>query len=79
MRHPVETISSSRRTCERQVIQRQATGDYGNIIWINMLEHDYADRSKDRPWPRPSAASGCDWGDDNLKRAYKRGVYADGY
>lgn len=78
VRHPVEAISSDRPTCEQQhIIQRQEDGGHdGNIIMINALEHDYADRSsrsKDRPWEKAIGGLWCDCGDDNLKRAYKMG------
>ena len=82
VRHPVEAMTSSlSSTCEQQhVIQRQeGGGNYDNIIWINTTEHDYADRSKDKPWAKAIGGLWCDCGDDNLKRAYKMGVYANGY
>lgn len=81
LRHPVETISSSRKACEEQhIIQLQeGGGNDGNIILINALEHDYADRSKDRPWSKARSGLWCECGDDNLKRAYKMGIYANGY
>lgn len=77
VRHPVEAITSSRKTCEEQhIIQRSAGGGHKkNIILINAFEHDYADRSKDKPWAKVSLW----WGNDKLKRAYKMGVYANGY
>lgn len=82
VRHPVEAISSDRTTtCEEQhVIQRREGGrNDGNIILINALEHDYADRSKDKPWSKAIGGLWCDCGDHNLKRAYKMGIYANGY
>ena len=81
VRHPVEALTSGRTTCERQhVIQRQHGGeDDVNTIWINAVEHDYADRSRDAPWTASWEGMWGDWGDDNLKRAYKMGVYANGY
>lgn len=62
IRHPVEMLTANftdeinpnKKTCEQQhVIQRQAGGnDEKNVIWINIKEHDYADRSSDKPWSR---------------------------
>lgn len=81
VRHPVEMVSSPLSTCEEQhVIQRAAGGeDKENIIWINRLEHNYADRALERPWTTVS----FDWlffeGNGHLKQAYKMGVYANGY
>ena len=81
VRHPVEAVTSERATCERQhVIQEQHGGGHeSNVVWINTTAHDYSDRSQDRPWQKAWGGMWGDWGDDNLKRAYKMGVYANGY
>lgn len=79
IRHPVESLTSERITCESQhIIQRQAGGgDANNTIWINTTEHDYLDRSSDAPWKnkRPWVS----WGDENLESAYMMATYANGY
>lgn len=79
IRHPVEAITSNRVTCESQhIVQQQSGGSDGrNTIWINTIEHDYLDRSADRPWE--TERPWFDWGDDNLERAYMMGTYANGY
>ncbi|WP_271271481.1 hypothetical protein [Aliamphritea hakodatensis] len=80
LRHPVEALTSSRMTtCESQhIIQQQSGGgSNGNTIWINTLEHDYLDRSVDKPWAKERPW--FNWGDKNLERAYMMGVYANGY
>ena len=87
LRHPVEALTTTRTACEQQhVLQNQ--GPYNdkdkdnnkkNAIWINTVEHDYADRSSNRPWEVSEKGMWGEWGDDNLKRAYKMGVYANGY
>lgn len=79
IRHPVEAMTSSRTTCESQhIVQQQSGGrDGGNTIWINTLEHDYLDRSVDKPWE--SERPWFNFGDDNLERAYMMGTYASGY
>ena len=91
VRHPVEAITTKRSACERQhIIQRQEWDDddagwfedvdEDNVIWINAIEHDYADRSVDSPWDDGVDDIWWDaWGDYNIKRAYKMGVYANGY
>lgn len=80
IRHPIETLTSVRTSCESQhVIQQQSGGsDDFNTIWINTVHHDYLDRSKDRPWAndRPWLSL---WGDDHLEQAYMMGTYANGY
>lgn len=82
-RHPVESLTTDRPSaCERQhILQRQrGGGDRANTIWINTVEHDYADRvGPNPPWEAAERGLWGDWGDDNLKRAYKMGVYANGY
>ena len=82
VRHPVEAFTTNRTACERQhILQRQGGGGHSvNTIWINTVEHDYADRSgANPPWEVSERGMWGDWGDDNLKRAYKMGVYANGY
>ena len=81
VRHPVEALTTSRTACEQQhVIQQQHGGGHvANVIWINTSEHDYSDRSRNAPWEVAHDGLWGDWGDDNLKRAYKMGVYANGY
>lgn len=80
LRHPVESITSSRAACESQhVIQRQSDGGDGkNTIWINTTLHDYLDRSKDKPWEsqRPIMST---FASSGLERAYMIGTYANGY
>lgn len=79
LRHPVEALTSNRVTCESQhIVQQQSGGsDGGNTIWINTVEHDYLDRSADRPWE--TERPWFNLGDDNLERAYMMGTYANGY
>lgn len=81
VRHPIEALTTNRTVCERQhVIQQQHGGSNElNVVWINTTEHDYLDRSKDRPWQKAWDGMWGDWGDDNLKQAYKLGTYANGY
>ena len=82
IRHPVELLTSSRHACERQhILQQQFGGGHEvNTIHINTGEHDYADRAGGNPpWEAAEKGMWGDWGDDNLKRAYKMGVYANGY
>ncbi len=83
IRHPVEALTTNRQsTCERQhILQRQSGGgDRVNTIWINTVEHDYVDRiGSNPPWEVSEEGMWGDWGDDNLKRAYKMGLYANGY
>lgn len=81
VRHPVEALTTKRTACEQQhIIQQQHGGDHDrNVVWINTKEHDYLDRSKDRPWQKAWDGMWGDWGDNNLKQAYKLGVYANGY
>ena len=102
LRHPVETSTTNRTGCEQQhILQRQEGGGHdNNIIWINTTEHDYLDRSRDRPWERiihepEDRPWWCfigrllDWifgwmfgwliPDDNMKQAFKMGMYANGY
>lgn len=80
IRHPVEMMTTTRQTtCESQhVIQKQSGGnDTNNTIWISTTEHDYLDRSADRPWE--SERPWFNFGDENLERAYMQGVYARGF
>jgi len=80
IRHPVEAVTSRRSaTCESQhVIQQQSGGgDKENTIWISTSEHDYLDRSSDRPWMKERPWFNI--GDANLERAYMQGVYARGF
>lgn len=82
IRHPVESLTSPRHACERQhILQQQSGGAHAvNTIHINTVEHDYADRAgTNPPWEVAEDGMWGDWGDDNLKRAYKMGVYANGY
>jgi hypothetical protein len=80
LRHPMETLSSDRTSCESQhVIQQQSGGsDNANTIWINTTLHSYLDRSTCKPWyiERPDFAP---FGDNNIERAYMTGVWANGY
>ena len=80
LRHPVESVTSKRTaTCESQhVIQQQSGGsDKENTIWISASEHDYLDRSVDKPWMKERPWFNI--GDANLERAYMHGVYARGF
>ncbi|GAA0695227.1 hypothetical protein GCM10009104_23620 [Marinobacterium maritimum] len=72
-------FSSTRVTCESQhIVQQQSGGRDGlNTIWINTVEHDYLDRSTDKPWE--TERPWLNWGDANLERAYMMGTYANGY
>ena len=79
-RHPLEAITSDRKTtCESQHIQQRQSGggNVHNTVWINTLEHDYLDRSADKPWQ--NARAWLDWGNANLERAYMLGSYANGF
>lgn len=87
IRHPVEMLTAkftdkinpNEKTCQQQHVipKKVGGGDEKNIIWINIKEHDYTDRSSDQPWLRVKLWG--DWGDHNLKQAYRMGVYANGY
>ena len=82
LKHPIENWTTSyRKTCEKQhVLQRQrGGGDDLNIVYINTVEHDYLDRSKDKPWDVSDDKWLQYWGDDNLRQAYKLGTYATGF
>lgn len=80
IRHPQEAAISNRKACEQQhIIQQQSGGHHtANVIWINTIEHDYADRSSTKPWQnnRPWLHF---WGDQNLESAFMMGTYANGY
>ena len=79
LRHPIESLSSDRVSCESQhIVQQQSGGgDENNTIWINTTLHDYLDRSQDKPWEKERPW--LNFGDDNLERAYMMGTYANGY
>lgn len=80
LRHPVESLTTNRKTaCESQhVIQRQSGGgNIENTIWISATEHDYLDRSSDSPWA--TERPWFNFGDNNLESAYMQGVYARGF
>lgn len=80
LRHPVEAMTSKRTTtCESQhVIQQQSGGgNIENTIWISVSEHDYLDRSVDRPWEKERPWFNI--GDANLEKAYMQGVYTRGF
>lgn len=81
VRHPIEAMAPVRKTgCESQhVIQKRSGGtDEKNTIWINGVEHVYADLSVDRPWEKKRPWSR--WlVDDNAERAYMMGVFANGF
>lgn len=81
-KHPIEHWTTERiSTCEQQhVVQRQrGGGDDLNIVYINTVEHDYQDRSKDSPWKVSDDRWLQFWGDNNLRQAYKLGTYATGF
>ena len=79
-RHPVETLTADRAACERQhIIQPRDGGNDLNVVWINAAEHEYLNLSRDRPWQEASKGMWGEWGDHNLRQAYKLGIYANGY
>ena len=81
IRHPVEAITTSRKTaCESQhVIQKNnGGGNELNTIWINTTLHDYLDRVEEKPWKKERPWMGK-LGDRNLESAYMMGTYANGY
>lgn len=79
LRHPTESLTSDRVSCESQhIVQQQHGGlDDKNTIWINTTHHDYLDRSVDKPWEKERPW--LNFGDSNLERAYMMGTYANGY
>lgn len=79
--HPVSFTTTNRKTtCESQhIVQQQSGGaDTRNTIWISTLEHDYLDRSKDKPWAKERPWTGA-LVDSNAEKAYMMGTYAKGF
>ena len=97
VRHPVEWFTPVRKprgvptACESQhVMQRQCASskeekkklDKRNTIWINGVEHMYADKSKHHcPWDcKKGKRPWMSWlVDDNAERAYMMGAFANGF
>jgi hypothetical protein len=80
LRHPVESLTSKRVSCESQhIVQQQSGGDdVANTIWINTTLHDYHDRSTCKPWEEERPAFSL-FPTKDMERAYMIGVWANGY
>lgn len=94
IRHPVERTCEMQHVIQQQsnpelLDLHDIGGSWGpqrkhrdrkNIIFINTVEHSYADRSKDRPWQKSEGSLIPPYfADVHLYQAYKMAVYANGY